>query len=103
MLETVGSDSSSLTNGSSVESVAGKNLLPAKPCAEAVSRVTSRTANAAVIVKTAALSRWKERCDKIFSLFLQKVRTCAQSICARQSRVRDDVILHPHGAANPAN
>ena len=37
MLETVGSENSSATNGSSVESVAGKNLLPAKPCAEIVS------------------------------------------------------------------
>ncbi len=37
MLETVGSESSSATNGSSVESVAEKNLLPAKPCAEVVS------------------------------------------------------------------
>src|SRR6266550_2924169 len=36
MRETVGSENSSATNGSSVESVAGKNLLPAKPCAEAV-------------------------------------------------------------------
>ena len=34
MLETVGSESSSATNGSSVVSVAGKNLLPAKPCAD---------------------------------------------------------------------
>jgi hypothetical protein len=37
MMETVGSENSSATNGSSVESVAGKNLLPAKPCAEIVS------------------------------------------------------------------
>src|SRR5712691_5614018 len=37
VLETVGSDSSSATKGSSVASVAGKKRLPAKPCAKAVS------------------------------------------------------------------
>src|SRR4029077_10601184 len=35
MLETVGSESSSATNGSSVESVAGKKRAPAKPWAQA--------------------------------------------------------------------
>ena len=44
MLDTVGNESSSLTNGSSVESVAGKNLLPAKPCARAVVGTTNKTA-----------------------------------------------------------
>jgi hypothetical protein len=36
-VETVGSESSSATNGSSVTSVAGKNRLPAKPWAKAAS------------------------------------------------------------------
>jgi hypothetical protein len=37
---TVGNDSSSATNGSSVASVAGKNRFPANPCAEAGSVAT---------------------------------------------------------------
>src|SRR5206468_8021782 len=37
MLETVGSESSSATNGSSVESDAGKKRLQAKPCERALS------------------------------------------------------------------
>src|SRR5262249_30057507 len=36
IVETVGSDSSSFTKGSSVESVAGKKRAPAKPCPAAV-------------------------------------------------------------------
>src|SRR5262249_5177160 len=44
MLDTVGNESSSLTNGSSVLSVAGKNLLPAKPCPHAVVGTTNKTA-----------------------------------------------------------
>src|SRR6185437_1621115 len=40
----VGSDSSSATNGSSVASVAGKNRLPAKPCARLVSGATRQSA-----------------------------------------------------------
>ncbi len=53
MLETVGSESSSATNGSSVVSVAGKNLLPAKPCAHTVVGTTNKTA-AKVTIFTAA-------------------------------------------------
>lgn len=45
-LEIVGSDSSSATNGSSVASVAGKNRLPANPCAESGPEAT-RHAHAA--------------------------------------------------------
>src|SRR5437016_2957648 len=37
MVEIVGSDNSSATNGSSVASVAGKNRFPAIPCAKAAS------------------------------------------------------------------
>src|SRR5947207_2817664 len=72
MLETVGSDSSSLTNGSSVESVAGKNLLPAKPCPQMVSGLTSITMNPAAIITTAALSDPEKRCDEIFIFFSKK-------------------------------
>src|SRR5262245_60493429 len=53
MLETVGSESSSLTNGSSVVSVAGKNLLPAKPCANAAVGTTNTTAAQMTIVAAA--------------------------------------------------
>src|SRR5439155_10224555 len=42
-LETVGSESSSDTNGSSVESVAGKKRLPAKPCEKALSIEAKKT------------------------------------------------------------
>ena len=45
MLETVGKESSSLTNGSSVESVAGKNLLPAKPCAQTALGTTTQNSD----------------------------------------------------------
>src|SRR3954465_6531780 len=44
VLETVGSDSSSATNGSSVASVAGKKRLPAKPCASAASVAANASA-----------------------------------------------------------
>src|SRR2546421_6122646 len=47
MLEIVGSDSSSAMNGSSVESVAGKKRLPAKPCEKALFVETTSAANKA--------------------------------------------------------
>jgi hypothetical protein len=50
MVETVGNESSSLTNGSSVVSVAGKNLLPAKPWAETLAGVTNKAATQVTIV-----------------------------------------------------
>src|SRR6202171_3017810 len=46
IVEIVGSDSSSATNGSSVVSVAGKNRFPEVPCAKAASAVATH-ANAA--------------------------------------------------------
>src|SRR6266853_7029362 len=66
MPETVGSDNSSATNGSSVESVAGKNLLPAKPCAEIVSggpKIMMR--ETVTTVKAALLSGAKMGCVNV--------------------------------------
>jgi hypothetical protein len=54
MVETVGSDNSSFTNGSSVESVAGKKRGPAKPCPAAEKGSASVTTNN---INTAAF--WK--------------------------------------------
>jgi hypothetical protein len=54
IVETVGSESSSFTNGSSVESVAGKNRAPAKPCPAAgkgSANVTTSNINAAALWK----------------------------------------------------
>ena len=54
IVETVGSDSSSFTNGSSVESVAGKNRAPAKPCPAAEkgsARVTTKNINTTALLK----------------------------------------------------
>src|SRR5712671_5383300 len=47
MVEIVGSDNSSATNGSSVFNVAGKNRFPAIPCAKAVSAVATHASTAA--------------------------------------------------------
>src|SRR5262249_19019806 len=52
-------ESSSLTNGSSVVSVAGKNLLPAKPCAHAAVAITNKAA-AQTTIRTAIGSRGLE-------------------------------------------
>jgi hypothetical protein len=54
MLETVGNESSSLTNGSSVVSVAGKNLLPAKPCAETLAGIKNKAVTQITIVTAIA-------------------------------------------------
>jgi hypothetical protein len=43
----VGNDASSATKGSSVRIVAGKNRLPAKPCADAAACAAKRMAAAA--------------------------------------------------------
>src|SRR6476660_780912 len=51
MVEKVGSDISSATNGSSVVSVAGKNRFPAKPCAQVVSEDMARAATAKIIFR----------------------------------------------------
>src|SRR6266478_3057308 len=67
MLETVGSEDSSATNGSSVESVAGKNLLPAKPWAEIVLGTSNIMMRETVTAVRAALLigrriRWQKLC-----------------------------------------
>src|ERR1700681_528191 len=46
MVEIVGNDNSSATNGSSVASVAGKNRFPAVPCAKATSAVATHASAA---------------------------------------------------------
>src|SRR5215831_12785555 len=80
MLDTVGSESSSLTNGSSVVSVAGKNLLPAKPCAHAAVGITNKAeAQMATHTAGARKSLYEKICFKLELLFL--AGTCALRTC----------------------
>src|SRR5690349_11447245 len=60
LLETVGSDSSSATNGSSVARVAGKKRLPAKPCAQ-TGPVAAKLAQATISAQRAPLEVGAQR------------------------------------------
>jgi hypothetical protein len=80
MLETVGNESSSLTNGSSVVRVAGKNLLPAKPCAHAAVGTIDQAAAQITIVTADAFKGLQEKFCFNWNSFLWRERMPRRAI-----------------------
>src|SRR6266516_3798226 len=79
MLEIVGRESSSATNGSSVESVAGKKRLPAKPCEKALFVETTSAANKAA-TGNAARNKIEIAIERTNTIFICELLWFAQQL-----------------------